>query len=669
MNKSTARKKIEVLHRAINHYNYQYNVLDEPIIPDVEYDRLYQELLDIEEQYPDLITDDSPSQRVGARPLAAFAEVHHKMPMLSLGNAFNKKEMQAFDTRICEKLGVNIVEYAAETKLDGLAVSLLYENGKFIHAATRGDGHTGENVTQNVKTIKSIPLNLLGSGFPEIIEIRGEVIMGKRKFDEFNDRQKKINGKVFVNPRNAAAGSLRQLDPAITSERPLSFLAYGLGFYSDDVIFSTHSAVMNKIKNWGMPVSTDIEQVKGLSGCLKYYALIAQKRPNLLYEIDGVVFKVNSFNEQTTLGFVSRAPRWAIAYKFPPEEVVTTVLDIEIQVGRTGALTPVARLVPVFVGGVTVTNATLHNIDEVQRKDVRVGDTVIVRRAGDVIPEVAKVVLEKRPDISKPFKMPDQCPDCGSNVFRFDDEATFRCTGGLYCPTQCIQSIIHFTSRRAMNIDGLGEKLVEQLFTAGLIKNVADIYEIQIKDLEMLERMGEKSSINLITAIDNSKTTRLDKFLYSLGIREVGESTARSLANYFASLDKLMDANGEKLIEVPDVGPVVARNIKNFFEEDHNRKVITRLIERGISWPEIEIANSTKLSGKTFVLTGTLSSMSRDHVRDKLTAKGAKVTNSVSNKTDYIVVGDTPGSKADKAEKMGVQIIDEQAFLTLLSEK
>ncbi|MGK0297841.1 MAG: DNA ligase (NAD+) [Gammaproteobacteria bacterium] len=668
MNKLQTRKKIEELHRVINHYNYQYNVLDEPIIPDVAYDQLYQELLDIEETYPDLVTDDSPTQRVGAKPLAAFVEIQHKMPMLSLGNAFNENEMQAFDSRLCEKLGIDIVEYAAETKLDGLAVSLLYENGKYVHAATRGDGHTGENVTQNVKTIKSIPLNLLGSGFPEIVEVRGEVIMAKRKFKEFNERQIQINGKVFVNPRNAAAGSLRQLDPVITSERPLSFLAYGLGFYSDDVMFSTHSDVMNKIKNWGVPVSTDIEQVKGLSGCLKYYAYISQKRSKLLYEIDGVVFKVNSFDEQNTLGFVSRAPRWAIAYKFPPEEVVTTVLDIEIQVGRTGALTPVARLVPVFVGGVTVTNATLHNIDEVQRKDVRVGDTVIVRRAGDVIPEVAKVVLNNRPDISKPFKMPDQCPDCGSKVFRSEAESVFRCTGGLYCPTQCIQSIIHFASRRAMNIDGLGNRLVEQLFTAGLIKNVADIYEIQIKDLELLERMGEKSSVNLKTAIEISKTTSLNKFLYSLGIREVGESTARSLANYFSSLDKLIAANEEELVEVPDVGPVVARNIKNFFEEDHNRDVITRLIESGINWPEIEMTESSKLFGKMFVLTGTLTSMSRNQARDRLIAKGAKVTNSVSKKTDYVVVGDTPGSKADKAEKNGVQIIDEQTLQELLSE-
>ncbi|MGY8815197.1 MAG: NAD-dependent DNA ligase LigA [Gammaproteobacteria bacterium] len=668
MNKSKARKKLEELYRAINHYNYQYNVLDEPVIPDVEYDNLYQELLDIEEIFPDLVTDESPTQRVGAKPLAAFVEIQHKIPMLSLGNAFNENDMQAFDSRICEKLDIKFVEYVAETKLDGLAVNLLYENGKFVHAATRGDGHTGENVTANVKTIKSIPLNLLGSGFPKIIEIRGEVIMAKRKFEEFNDRQRQINGKVFVNPRNAAAGSLRQLDPAITSKRPLSFLAYGLGFYSDDVMFSTHSDVMNNIKNWGIPVSTDIEQVKGLSGCLKYYSLISQKRSNLLYEIDGVVFKVNSLNAQNSLGFVSRAPRWAIAYKFPPEEVVTTVLDIEIQVGRTGALTPVARLVPVFVGGVTVTNATLHNIDEIQRKDVRVGDTVIVRRAGDVIPEVAKVVLENRPDISKPFIMPDQCPDCGSNVFRSESEAVFRCTGGLYCPTQCIQSIIHFASRRAMNIDGLGDRLVEQLFVAGLIKNVADVYEVQLKDLMLLERMGEKSSINLKTAIDASKTTSLDKFLYSLGIREVGESTARSLASNFASLDNLMDANEEQLLEVTDVGPVVARNIKTFFEEEHNRNVINRLIGSGINWREIEITDSSKLSGKIFVLTGTLTSMSREQARDKLTAIGAKVTNSVSKKTDYVVVGESPGSKAEKAEKIGVKIISEQSLQELLSE-
>jgi DNA ligase (NAD+) len=668
MNKSQARKKAAELRRLIDQYNYHYYVLDEPEIPDVEYDRLFRGLLDIEAAYPELISDDSPTQRVGATPLDEFLEVDHKMPMLSLGNVFDEGEMRAFNKRVCDKLEVESVEYAADTKLDGLAISLVYERGKLVRAATRGDGQTGEDVTLNARTIKTVPLHLSGRGYPLTVEIRGEVIMTRNAFLDFNEKQKKAGGKLFVNPRNAAAGSIRQLDPSITAARPLSFLAYGLGYHDGIPGLSTHMETMEKIKSWGVPVSRELELVNGIDGCLDYHTRVGRKRSRIPYDIDGVVFKVNSIAMQGELGYVSRAPRWAVAYKFPPEEELTTVLGIEVQVGRTGALTPVARLKPVFVGGVTVTNATLHNYDEIQRKDVRVGDTVIVRRAGDVIPEVAKVVLERRDRKSKPFRMPDRCPDCGSAIQRSGDEAVYRCMGGLFCPSQCIQSIIHFASRRAMNIDGLGDKLVEQLYREGLIKNVADLYELKVEDLVSLERMGEKSSENLIQALEKSKSTRLERFLFGLGIREVGESTARALAVHFGSLERLADATLEQLLEVQDVGPVVAKNIRAFFDEGHNREVIERLRKNGIHWPVAGTGGNRKLTGNTFVLTGTLSGMTRDEARDRLVALGAKVSSSVSKKTDYVVVGDAPGSKAEKAEKLGVTILDEQAFNDILSD-
>ena len=667
MKKVDARSRINELRQVINHHNHQYHVQDNPEVPDAEYDRLFRELSELESQFPDLISDDSPTQRIGAKPLKQFSEIEHRMPMLSLGNVFNEDEMKAFYKRVLDRLNIQKVVFAAETKLDGLAISLLYEHGKLVRAGTRGDGHQGEDVTLNARTINSIPLRLNGKDYPSIAEVRGEVVMDKQDFLDFNERQKLSDAKLFANPRNAAAGSLRQLDPAVTAKRPLSFMCYGLGYYSDDDQFETHSEILDRITTWGLPVSTERRRASDIDDCIGFYQEISKKRADLKYEIDGVVFKVDSLKYQKKLGFVSRAPRWAIAYKFPPEEEITKVVDIEIQVGRTGALTPVARLIPVFVGGVTVTNATLHNFDEVQRKDIRAGDTVIVRRAGDVIPEVVSVIKDKRPGESKSFHMPDNCPDCGSAVYRSDDEATHRCSGGLFCPTQCIQSIIHFASRRAMNIDGLGDKLVEQLYREGLVKNVADLYELNLDQLSSLERMGNKSAQNLIDALEKSKNTRLDKFLYSLGIREVGESTARALANYFGTLQLIMNASEEALLEVSDVGPVVAENILAFFKEIHNRDVIGRLQKHNIAWSESIKTAQTGLSGKTFVLTGTLLTMTRDEARDRLLGLGAKVANSVSKKTDYVVIGDSPGSKAEKAEKLGVPILDEQAFETLLS--
>ncbi|NNE37650.1 MAG: NAD-dependent DNA ligase LigA [Gammaproteobacteria bacterium] len=669
MKKSEARTRVDKLRQKINHHNYQYHVLDNPEIPDSVYDKLYQELAALENQFPELTTNDSPTQRVGAKPLKHFDEVEHRLPMLSLGNAFNEEEMQAFYQRILDRLKAREVEFAAETKLDGLAISLAYENGKLVQAATRGDGQRGENVTLNARTIKSIPLRLTGSDFPAMLEVRGEVIMEKRHFDEFNDQQKQNDNKIFANPRNAAAGSLRQLDPAITAIRPLSFISYGLGYYSDEISFNSHSEALDQIRLWGLPVSPERKVVTGLDECIAFYKEILKKRPRLKYEIDGVVYKVNSLALQQQLGFVSRAPRWAIAYKFPPEEEITKVVDIEIQVGRTGALTPVARLEPVFVGGVTVTNATLHNMDEIQRKDVRVGDTVYVRRAGDVIPEVVSVIKDKRPDGSRAFKMSDSCPECGSAVHKSDDEAVFRCSGGLFCPAQSIQSIIHFASRRAMDIEGLGDKLVEQLYREGLVKNVADLYKLTKNQLADLERMGEKSAQNLIESLETSKNTRLDRFIYGLGIREVGEATARGLAQHFGRLEAIMQATIAELLEVTDVGPIVAENISTFFQEDHNRDIIRLLRENyHFTWPEHETTIETGLSGKSFVITGTLSGMTRDEARDRLIKLGAKVTSSVSKKTDYVVVGDSPGSKADKAEKLGVKMLDEKTFEKLLAK-
>ena len=668
LSKGDAARRIQSLRKSINEHNYRYYVLDNPTIPDAEYDRLFKELEQLENLYPELITEDSPTQRVGATPLKDFAEVKHELPMLSLNNAFSEEEMQAFDRRVREKLGLDSVTYAAEVKLDGLAISLLYENGILKQAATRGDGYTGEDVTLNARTVKSIPLKLIGEDFPPLLEVRGEVFMKKSSFDALNEAQREKGGKQFANPRNAAAGSLRQLDPRITAERPLTFFTYGVGISNIESMVKTHSEELDLLKQWGIPVSPENKLVKGLPGCLDYYSRMAGRRDQLAYEIDGVVFKVDNIEKQNMLGFVSRAPRWAVAYKFPPSEEMTRVLDIEVQVGRTGALTPVARLEPVFVGGVTVTNATLHNEDEVRRKDIRVGDTVIVRRAGDVIPEVVSVIKEKRQGHPRQFHMPKKCPVCGSAATRADGEAVTRCSGGLYCPAQCIQSILHFASRRAMDIEGLGEKLVEQLFNQGYVRNLGDVYFLTLEQLAGLERMGEKSSENLLKALEKSKATRLDRFLYSLGIREVGEATARALAAYFGTLDKIKNASIDELLAVPDVGPVVAKHIHDFFKEKHNLEVIQKLMDKGVHWPAVKVKKTQPLAGKTFVLTGTLSAMTRDEAKEKLIALGAKASGSVSKKTDYVIAGDSPGSKYDKAVDLGIEILDEQRFLALLKK-
>ncbi len=658
--------RVKKLHEIINRHNYHYYVLDEPSVPDAEYDRLMQELTVIENKFPELRISNSPTQRVGVAPLDSFPEIKHEVPMLSLGNVFDDEGITTFDQRIREKLGENSIEYVAETKLDGLAVSILYEDGQFVRAATRGDGTTGEDVTLNIKTIKSIPLSLLTEEYPQKVEVRGEVFMTHDGFKQLNDRQREKKGRLFVNPRNAAAGSLRQLDSRITAERQLNFFAYGVGIIEGDMLPESHAELLLKLKTWGVPVSSEIKLVSKLTECFEFYKDIGNRRSSLGYDIDGVVFKVNRLDQQDVMGAISRAPRWAIAYKFLPEEELTEILDIEIQVGRTGALTPVARLKPVFVGGVTITNATLHNEDELKRKDVRVGDAVIVRRAGDVIPEVLKVVVERRPDNAEIFKMPLSCPICGSDIEKEEDEAVMRCSGGLYCSAQQIQAIIHFASRRAMNVDGLGDKLIEQLVEKKLINNVADLYEVTREQLTGLERMAEKSAANIIDALDKSKETTLDRFLYALGIREVGDATARSLAKHFGDLSKIQSATWERLQEVTDVGPIVAKHIVTFFLQSHNQKIINDLLTAGVHWPNVEIRTGQPLQGKIFVITGTLEAMKRDEARQHLLGLGAKVSGSVSKKTDYVIAGNEPGSKVEKAQQFDVEILDEAALLSLI---
>ena len=664
----SAESKTGELRRLLNDYSYRYHVLDDPIVPDAEYDRLLLELVELEHKYPELVTQDSPTQRVGERPLSEFSEVTHEIPMLSLDNAFNNEELFAFDKRIRDRLELAEIQYTAEVKLDGLAISLLYNDGKLVRAATRGDGTTGEDVTSNIRTIKSIPLALRETVFPARLEVRGEVFMTKSGFEELNNTQRAREEKLFANPRNAAAGSLRQLDPRLTAARPLQFIAHGIGIVDDGEIPSSHFDILQSLKTWGLPVSGETERFTGIEKCISFYRRIAEIRSQLPYEIDGIVFKVDDLKHQTELGFVSKAPRWAIAYKFPPEEAVTEVLDIEVQVGRTGALTPVARLKPVRVGGVTVTNATLHNMDEVERKDVRVGDTVIVRRAGDVIPEVARVSLESRPQETHKFSMPDNCPVCGSPAERIEGEAVVRCTGGLHCRAQSIQSIIHFASRRAMDIEGLGDKLVEQLFDTGLLRNVTDLYKLEREKVAALDRMGEKSSENLDRAISASKHTQLNKFLYALGIREVGETTASNLARHF-TLDALKSASEEELCEIQDVGPVVARNIVRFFQDKQNTSIVDALRSAGIVWENAQEEQTADLQGKTFVITGTLLSLSRNEAKETLVSKGAKVSGSVSGKTDYLVAGENPGSKLDKARSLGIRILDEAGLFEMLGKE
>ena len=661
-------QRAAALREQINYHNYRYYVLDNPEIPDAEFDKLFRELQTLEREHPALITPDSPTQRVGAAALAAFGEVKHVIPMLSLDNAFSEDEVRAFDRRVREGLKVDEVSYAAEPKLDGLAVSLLYENGVLARAATRGDGYTGEDITQNVRTIASVPLRLMGKAYPLRLEVRGEVYMSKKGFQALNKRQEAQGDKVFANPRNAAAGSIRQLDSRITASRSLEFCCYGVGQVEEGRLPERHSAILDQLQAWGLRVSPERALVRGVDGCLDYFARMGAKRAALAYEIDGVVFKVDAIAQQQQLGFVARAPRWAVAHKFPAEEALTKVTGIDVQVGRTGTLTPVARLAPVTVGGVTVSNATLHNEDEVHRKDVRVGDTVIIRRAGDVIPEVVSVVKERRPARTRIFHLPKHCPICGSEVVRVEGEAAARCSGGLYCAAQRKEAIRHFASRRALDIEGLGNKLVEQLVEQGLVHDVSDLYALTLERVSGLERMGEKSAENLLSALDKSKATTLARFLYALGIREVGEATARALALYFGELDDIAAADVEALQAVPDIGPVVAQQVAAFFHEHHNREVIKKLRAAGVHWPKVERrAVSSPLQGKTFVLTGTLAAMTRDEAKQRLQGLGAKVTGSVSAKTDYVIAGEEPGSKLDKARTLNVTVLDEAQFLHMLN--
>lgn len=655
------KRRVAELRGIINDLNYHYYSQDDPAASDAEYDRLFNELKQLEATYPELQTADSPTQRVGAAPLAKFSQVTHAMPMLSLDNVFDETELTAFDQRVKDRLNSSQpIEYAAEPKLDGLAISIRYENGLLVQAATRGDGSVGEDVTENVRTIRNVPLKLQGDNVPAVVEIRGEIYMPKAGFEKLNQQQLADGKKIFVNPRNAAAGSLRQLDSGITASRPLALFCYALGDIDGMERPASHQQAMDLIAGWGGAVCPETKVLTDVSACFDYLHQLAEKRESLSYEIDGVVFKVNSSELQNRLGFVSRAPRWAIAYKFPAQEEMTVVEAIEIQVGRTGALTPVARLKPVFVGGVTVSNATLHNEDEIRRKDVRTGDTVIVRRAGDVIPEIVGVVTAKRPENATEFVMPAQCPVCDSAVERAEGEAVARCSGGLYCAAQRKEALKHFASRKAMDIDGLGDKLVEQLVDAELVKDPADLFQLTAEQLAGLERMGDKSAENLVNALQAAKYTRFARFLYALGIREVGEATARALALHFVDLDKLKTATEQQLLEIEDVGPIVAQHIVTFFQQSHNLEVIDRLLAQGIDWPEEKPAFAdSELNGKTIVLTGTLDILSRSEAKEKLLALGAKVAGSVSAKTDFVVAGRDAGSKLNKAESLGIPVVDE----------
>ncbi len=699
---SEVAQRAVALREQIAYHNHRYYVLDAPEIPDVEYDRLFRDLQELEAQYPSLVTADSPTQRVGGRVLERFAPVRHALPMLSIRTETDSGPAGArnFDARVRRELGLlddaPPVEYAAELKFDGLAINLRYDRGVLVQAATRGDGETGEDVTQNVRTVGSVPLRLRGVEAP-VLEVRGEIYMRRDAFDRLNARQREAGEKTFVNPRNVAAGSIRQLDPAIAARRPLSFFAYGLGAVQGWSVPSTHSAILDALQAAGLPVCGERAVVQGADGLVAFHERIAAQRDALPFDIDGVVYKVNELALQQRLGFVTREPKWAVAHKYPAQEQLTVVRAIDIQVGRTGKLTPVAKLEPVFVGGVTVTNATLHNEDEVRRKDVRVGDTVIVRRAGDVIPEVVGVMLERRPaDAGAPFDLHGQlhgrCPECGSAIAREEGAADWHCSGGLYCPAQRKNAILHFAGRRAMDIEGLGEKLVDQLVDGGLVHDVADLYALQAGQFAALERMGEKSAQNLIDAIDQSRGTTLARFLFALGIPEVGEATAAALAAYFGTLEVLQQAaadygralaqsddetaaararrlKDQTLQQVPDVGPEVAERIASFFAEPHNLTVIARLRDAGVEWPEVKVERGAQpLAGKTFVLTGTLESLSRDQAKEKLQALGAKVAGSVSKKTDYVVAGAEAGSKLAKAEELGVPVLDEEALERLIQD-
>ncbi|WP_087043758.1 NAD-dependent DNA ligase LigA [Caballeronia ptereochthonis] len=648
--------------------NYAYYVLDQPDLPDAEYDTLFKELQAIEADHPDLITPDSPTQRVGGEVAEGFTPVVHDVPMLSLNNGFADEDIVAFDKRVSDALGHTPVEYACELKFDGLAISLRYDDGHFVQAATRGDGATGEDVTANVRTIRSIPLTLKGKNVPKRLDVRGEVLMFRRDFERLNARQREAGQREFANPRNAAAGGLRQLDPKMTAQRSLSFFAYGIGVLEGAAMPGTHADLLDWYKEMGLPVNAERAVVEGADGLLGFFHKIGEKRDKLPYDIDGVVYKVNRRDEQDRLGFVSRAPRFALAHKFPAQEALTQLLAIDVQVGRTGAITPVARLAPVFVGGATVTNATLHNEDEVRRKDIRIGDTVTVRRAGDVIPEVVGAILDRRPADAREFVMPTECPVCGSKIERLPDEAIARCTGGLFCPAQRKQALWHFAQRRALDIDGLGEKIIDQLVEENLVRTPADLFNLGFSTLAALDRFADKSAQNLLDSLEKARNTTLARFIYALGIRHVGESTAKDLAKHFGSLDPIMSASVEELLEVNDVGPVVAEAIHNFFSEEHNQHVIEQLRAK-VSWPEgppAPRAPQGVLAGKTVVLTGTLPTLSREEAKEMLEAAGAKVAGSVSKKTDYVVAGAEAGSKLAKAEELGVSVLDEDGMRKLL---
>ena len=653
-------------------HSYRYHVLDDPEITDIEYDQLMRQLQALEEQFPQLKTADSPTQRVGAPPLDAFESVTHKMPMLSLDNAFDDAEVSDFDRRVRERLNRDAeIDYVAEPKLDGVAVSIVYENGILSYAATRGDGMRGENITANVKTIDAVPLRLRGTGFPDVLEVRGEIFIDQNSFERMNENARNADEKVFVNPRNAAAGSLRQLDSSITASRPLSMYAYSIGYVEGDYSPSSHWHVLQDLKSWGWPINPEVKRVPGDQGCIRYYKNLAQKRDNLGYDIDGIVYKVDDLELQKRLGFVARAPRWAVARKFPAQEQTTLLEAVDFQVGRTGSITPVARLKPVFVGGVTVSNATLHNADEIARLGVRVGQKVVVRRAGDVIPQVVRVAADNRQE-GEAIVFPETCPICGSEVETTEGEAVARCTGGLFCSAQLKESIAHYASRKAMDIDGLGTRLVEQLVDKGLLNNVADIYTLEdrLEELAGLERMAQKSAENLINAIDAScKNARFARFIYALGIREVGESTAATLARHFVDMDALMAAGEDELIELPDVGPIVAHHIRSFFANDDNRAMIKRIYTDKVSWPQEQTdLDNQPFNGQTMVLTGTLTNLSRSEAKERLQNLGARVAGSVSAKTDLVIAGPGAGSKLKKAAELGIDVIDEDGLLELLQQ-
>ena len=659
------------LRKELNEHNYRYYVLDDPSITDEAYDKLFRRLQQLETEYPELATPDSPTQRVGSEPASHFDTVTHEMAMLSLENAFEEEEMLAFDRRLRERLDhQGPLAYCAEPKLDGLAISLLYEGGEFTRAATRGDGRSGEDITANARTVASIPLRLVGKNPPRRIEVRGEVYMELEGFRELNRQQAESGGKVFANPRNAAAGSLRLLDSRITASRPLTFCSYGIGICEGIEMPPGQYRQMQYLREIGFPISRQIELLDSIDDCLDYYRRMLERRDSLAFDIDGVVFKLDDRQLQSQAGYVSRAPRWAIAYKFPAQEVMTRLLDVDFQVGRTGALTPVARLEPVAVGGVMVSNATLHNMDEIERKDIRIGDIVIVRRAGDVIPEVVAPAVEQREGKLRRPKMPERCPVCGSEVLRLPGQAAYRCTGGLACAAQRRHTIKHYASRKAMDIEGLGDKLVEQMVDQGMIDTVADLYELSLDRVAGLERMAEKSAQNLLDALEQSKRTTLARFVYALGIREVGESTAESLAAYFGDIEALMNADIETLQQVEDVGPVVAENIRHFFDQPKNRAIVDRLLAAGVEWPAVETAQRSQgLAGKTYVITGTLDGYSRDKAASLLKAHGAKVSGSVSAKTSAVIAGENPGSKLAKAEALGVEILGLEEFEKLLAEQ